>query len=390
MGKLTVNQKGKRRIEGGHPWVFSSDIVEAGRDVAPGDVADVMSAENRFLGRGYYNPKSQISLRMLTRQDEPVDAGFIARRVQQAVDYRARLGLQHTCRLVNAESDFLPAVIVDKFRDVLVMQTLSLGMEKLKEHVADALLAAVPGVKGIYERNDVPVRELEGLAQSKGFLRGRFETQVTIEENGVKLVVDVENGQKTGYFLDQRENRAAIAPFVKGGRVLDCFCHIGSFALHAARYGAAEAIGVDVSADAVSRANVLARLNGYEGRSRFIEANVFDLLRLQQADKEYYDAVILDPPAFAKSRDAIKGAERGYKDINLRAMKIIRPGGFLVTCSCSHHMSQDLFLETVGSAALDAGRALRIIEVRGQAKDHPHLLAAPETNYLKCVIAQVM
>jgi 23S rRNA (cytosine1962-C5)-methyltransferase len=388
MGKLTVNLKGRRRIEGGHPWVFSSDIMGAGTDIEPGDVADVLGEKGQFLGRGYYNPKSQISLRMLTRQDEPVDTGFIARRVKNAVDYRTRLGVMQACRLINAESDFLPAVIVDKFGGVLVMQTLSLGMEKLKEYVADALMA-LPGIKGIYERNDVPVRALEGLTQGKGFLRGQFETQVVIEENGVKLVVDVENGQKTGYFLDQRENRAAIAPFVKGGRVLDCFCHIGSFALHAARYGAADVTGVDISEEAVSRAATLAKLNGYEDRCRFVAANAFDYLHAQQTQGEAFDAVILDPPAFAKNRDAIKSALRGYKDINLRAMKLLKPGGYLVTCSCSHHVSRDMFMEMLGSAALDANRAIRVVEIRGQAKDHPRLLAAPETDYLKCVITQV-
>lgn len=388
MGKLTINQKGKRRIEGGHPWVFSSDIIEAGKGVEPGDIVDVMSVENRFLGRGYYNPKSQISLRMLTRQDEPINAAFITRRVHDAVDYRARLGVLHACRLINAESDFLPAVIVDKFNDVLVMQTLSLGMEKLKDIVADALME-IPGVKGIYERNDVSVRTLEGLEQNKGILRGQFDTQVVIEENGVKLAVDVENGQKTGYFLDQRENRAAIAPFVKGGRVLDCFCHIGSFSLHAVRYGAADVTGVDISEEATGRATVLASLNGFESRCRFVTANVFDHLRVLQAQKEQYDAIVLDPPAFAKNKDSVKGAARGYKDINLRGMKLLKPGGTLITCSCSYHMSAALFMEMLASAALDAGRVLRIVEVRGQAKDHPTLLAAPETNYLKCVIAQV-
>jgi 23S rRNA (cytosine1962-C5)-methyltransferase len=388
MGTLTVNQKGRRRIEGGHPWVFSSDITEV-KDVEPGAVADVLSAERRYLGRGYYNPKSQISLRMLTRQDEPVDAEFVARRVRQAADYRAKLGLKNVCRLINAESDFLPALVVDRFGGALVMQTLSLGMEKLKEYAADALMQ-LPGVQGIYERNDVPVRRLEGLEESKGFLRGQFDTQVVIEENGVKLAVDIENGQKTGYFLDQRENRAAIAPFVRGARMLDCFCHIGSFALHAAKFGAADVTGVDISEEAVSRAAVLSNLNGFGDRCRFTAANAFDYLREQQANKERYDVVILDPPAFAKSRDALKSAARGYKDINLRAMKLLNPGGFLVSCSCSQHMTPELFDGMLLSSALDAGRALRIVERRGQAKDHPFLLAAPETNYLKCVIAQVM
>ncbi len=388
MGKLIVNQKGRHRIEGGHPWVFASDIVHPDMDIVPGDVVDVYAEGNRFLGRGYYNPKSQISLRMLTRKDEPIDFAFIEARVKQAVDLRARLGVLHACRLINAESDFLPALIVDKFHDVLVMQTLSLGMEKLKPMVQEALMA-IPGVKGIYERNDVPVRDLEGLEQNKGVLCGNFETQVVIEENGIKLAVDIQNGQKTGYFLDQRENRAAIAPFVKGGKVLDCFCHIGSFSLHAARYGAVTVTGVDISEEAVKRATILAQLNGFESRCRFMVANAFDHLRALQADKEQYDTIILDPPAFAKNRDAVKSAARGYKDINLRAMKLLKPGGYLITCSCSHHMTLPLFLEMLGSAALDAGKTIRVIETRGQAKDHPHLLAAPETDYLKCVIAQV-
>ena len=388
MGKLFINTKGRRRVEGGHPWVFASDIVNADQEIEPGDIVDVYADGSRFLGRGYYNPKSQISLRMLTRSDEPIDGSFIRTRVRQAVDLRARLGVLHACRLINAESDFLPALIVDKFHDVLVMQTLSLGMEKLKPLIADALME-LPGVKGIYERNDVPVRDLEGLEQYKGVLRGSFETQVVIEENGIKLAVDIHNGQKTGYFLDQRENRAAIAPFVKGAKVLDCFCHIGSFSLHAARYGAVDVTGVDISEEAVSRAAILAKLNGFESRCRFVAANAFDHLRALQAEKEQYDTIILDPPAFAKNRDAVKSAARGYKDINLRAMKLLKPGGFLVTCSCSHHMTLPLFLEMMNSAALDADKVIRVIETRGQAKDHPHLMAAPETDYLKCVIAQV-
>lgn len=386
MGTLTVNQKGKKRIENGHPWVFASDIIKA-ENLEPGDVTNVICEKGRFLGRGYYNPKSQISLRMLTRKDEQIDASFVANRVRQAAEYRFSLGYT-TCRLINAESDFLPALIVDRFGDILVMQSLSLGMEKLKTFAADALMQ-LPGIKGIYERNDAPVRSLEGLEQYKGFLKGRFETKVEIEENGVKLVVDIENGQKTGYFLDQRENRAALKPFVKNARVLDCFCHIGSFALHAAKYGAADVNGIDISEEAVNRASQMADLNGVRDRCRFTAANVFDYLREQQAAKERYDVIILDPPAFAKSASALKSAERGYKEINLRAIKLLRAGGILVTCSCSQHMTPELFMDMLISAARDSGRELRIIERRGQAKDHPYLLAAPETNYLKCVIAQV-
>ena len=377
MGIVMVSQKGRKRIESNHPWVFASDIISAQKGVEPGDVADVKDGAGHFLGRGYYNPLSQISLRMLTRHDEPIDRDFIHARVKQAVDYRAALGVLGACRLIHAESDFLPALVVDKFRDVLVTQTLSLGMEKLKPLVMEALLA-VPGVRAIYERNDVHVRTLEGLEQNKGFLHGSCDTNVVIEENGIKLAVDIVNGQKTGYFLDQRENRAAIAPFVKGGK-----------ALHAARYGAAEVTGVDISEEAVGRARVLAGLNGFEKKCKFVAENAFDYLHTLQDEKAVFDAIILDPPAFAKNKDALKNATRGYKDINLRAMKILKPGGFLITCSCSHHMSQPLFLEMLQDAARDAGKTLRVLEVRGQAKDHPSLLAAPETNYLKCVLLQV-
>lgn len=386
MGTIVVNKKGRKRIHTGHPWVFASDIAEA-QDSEPGDVVDVFSPEQQFLGRGYYNPKSQISLRMLTRRNEAVDAELIRNRIRTAAEYRMKLGLYDVCRLVNAESDFLPALIVDKFGGTLVMQVLSLGMERLKTDIADALMA-LPGITGIYERNDAPVRNLEGLEQSKGFLCGGGETKIVVQENGIKLLVDIENGQKTGYFLDQRENRAALQPFVHGARVLDCCCHTGSFALHAAHYGAAEVSGVDISEEATARATENAQLNGIDN-CRFITANVFDYLREKQADKELYDLIVLDPPAFAKNHSAVKSATRGYKEINLRAMKLLRPGGFLVTCSCSQHMTADLFNDMLLAAAIDAGRELRIIEKRGQAKDHPYLLAAPETNYLKCFITQV-
>lgn len=389
MTALRITQKGRHRVEDGHPWVFASDIASVDTDVTPGDIVDVRTQDGkRFLGRGYYNPKSQISLRMLTRQDEPIDRQFIARRVHAAAELRAKLGHLDACRLIHAESDFLPALVVDRYHDVLVMQTLSLGMERMKDWVTEALME-LPGVKGIYERNDVHVRELEGLTQNKGWLQGQHDTQIVIEENGIRLVVDIENGQKTGYFLDQRENRAAIAPFVRGARVLDCFCHIGSFALHAGKYGAAEAVGIDISEEAVGRATVLAQLNKLDGRCSFVTANVFDYLRERQTEGQRYDTIILDPPAFTKSRDTVASATRGYKDINLRAMKMLKDGGILITCSCSQHMTEPLFLAMLQGAARDAGRDLRIVEKRGQAKDHPYLLAAPETNYLKCIIAQV-
>lgn len=387
MNQVTITAKGAKRVDAGHPWVFSSDIVDPPQ-LAPGEIVEVYRQNKQFLGRGYFNSLSQISLRMLTRQDEAIDRAFLRGRIARAIEYRRALGRLDCCRLIHAESDFLPALIVDKFADVLVLQALSAGIERLKGDIVELLHELLPEVTCIYERSDAPVRRLEGLAQVKGPLYGALAGDVEINENGVRLLVDVENGQKTGYFLDQHENRAAIAPYVKGARVLDCFCHIGSFSLHAAHYGAADALGIDVSQEAVDRAAMLARLNGFTA-CRYEAANAFDALRQMQQDGTQFDTVILDPPAFAKDRHALKNATRGYKEINLRGIHLLREGGYLITCSCSQHMHTDLFLDMLRAAAADAHRQLRIIELRGQAKDHPSLLAAPETNYLKCVIAQV-
>jgi len=384
---ITVNTKGARRIDAGHPWVFASDIINA-PEIESGEVVSVYRQNKQFLGRGYFNARSQISLRMLTQHNESIDREFWRGRIHRAVEYRRALGRLDCCRLIHAESDLLPALIVDKFADVLVMQALSAGIERIKPLLVELLLEELPDVKCIYERSDAPVRRLEGLAQTKGALHGSLTGDVEVTENGVKLLIDVVNGQKTGYFLDQHENRAAIAPYVQGKTVLDCFCHIGSFSLHAAHYGAADALGVDVSEEAVARARMLAAHNGFTA-CRYQAANAFDLLRSMQTDGTQFDTVILDPPAFAKDRHAMKNATRGYKEINLRGIKLVRDGGYLVTCSCSQHMTPPLFMDMLRDAAADAHRQLRVLEVRGQAKDHPSLLAAPETNYLKCVIAQV-
>ncbi|MDD3243006.1 MAG: class I SAM-dependent rRNA methyltransferase [Eubacteriales bacterium] len=384
---ITVSTKGARRIDAGHPWVFSSDIIDPPQ-LTGGEVVSVYRQNRQFLGRGYFNARSQISLRMLTHQDIPIDRAFWQERIRRAVEYRRALGRLDCCRLIHAESDFLPALIVDKFADVLVVQALSAGIERVKADIVSILLEQLPDVKCVYERSDAPVRRLEGLEQVKGPLYGNLTGDAEVLENGVKLLIDVANGQKTGYFLDQHENRAAIAPYVRNKTVLDCFCHIGSFALHAAHYGAADALGIDVSEEAVSRARMLADYNGFSA-CRYEAANAFDALRQMQNDGTHFDTVILDPPAFAKDKHAMKNATRGYKEINLRGIKLVREGGTLVTCSCSQHMTPPLFLDMLRDAAADAHRQLRIIEVRGQAKDHPSLLAAPETNYLKCVIAQV-
>lgn len=377
----------EQRVLGGHPWVFRSDI-EREDGAADGLPVRVLSSAGRFLAMAVYNPLSQISLRILSRRDEPIDGAFIRGRVRRALDYRRRFADLNSCRLIFAESDGLPAVIADKFGDVIVLQILCLGMERFKGDIVDALAQEL-SPRGIYERNDVPVRELEGLTQQTGLLFGEVPDRVEMQENGVRFLVDVKEGQKTGFFLDQKENRAAIAPFVPGMRVLDCFTHTGSFALHAAHYGAAEVTGVDISEHACACALENARLNGVEDRVRFECANAFDFLRAHQTAKEQYDVVILDPPAFTKTRSAVEGALRGYKEINLRGMKLTRDGGFFITCSCSQHVTPDLFRGMLLEAQKDAHVQLRQIEWRTQGRDHPILLASPETQYLKCGIFQV-
>ncbi len=377
----------EKRVWSGHPWVFRSDIARSKGDPRPGDTVRVTASNGRFLAMAVYNPASQIALRILSRKEEAIDDAFIRRRVHDAVAYRRRFADLQSCRLIFAESDGLPAVIVDAFGGVLVMQCLCLGMEKYKDAICDALMEEVHPV-GIYERGDVPVRELEGLPQVTGTLRGDVPDRVLMEENGVKFWVDVKNGQKTGFFLDQKENRAAIAPFVRDARVLDCFTHTGSFALHAARYGAREVTGVDISEFACDFARENAALNGFEN-VRFVAANAFDYLKEQCAAGEQYDVVILDPPAFTKSRSAVEAAARGYKEINLRGMKLVKSGGFLVTCSCSQHMLPGQFKDVVLSAARDAHVQLFQVEYRTQGRDHPILPAAPETQYLKCGIFRV-
>lgn len=377
----------EQRVLGGHPWVFRSDI-EREDGAADGLPVRVLTSAGRFLAMAVYNPRSQISLRILSRRDEPIDGAFIRGRVRRALDYRRRFADLNSCRLIFAESDGLPAVIADKFGEVIVLQILCLGMERFKGDIVDALAQEL-SPRGIYERNDVPVRELEGLSQQTGLLFGEVPDRVEMQENGVRFLVDVKEGQKTGFFLDQKENRAAIAPFVSGMRVLDCFTHTGSFALHAARYGAAEVTGVDISEHACACALENARLNGVEDRVRFECANAFDFLRAHQTAKEQYDVVILDPPAFTKTRSAVEGALRGYKEINLRGMKLTRDGGFFITCSCSQHVTPDLFRGMLLEAQKDAHVQLRQIEWRTQGRDHPILLASPETQYLKCGIFQV-
>jgi 23S rRNA (cytosine1962-C5)-methyltransferase len=379
----------EKRVFTCHPWIFRSDIGRVEGEFLPGDVVDIVSSKGRFLARGYYNPNSQIALRIMTyREDESVDRALIFRRIHEAVEYRRAFADLKSCRLVFAESDRLPALIVDAFGDVLVLQCLALGMERFKQDIVDALVDELHP-RGIWERNDVPVRKLEGLEMTTGLLYGEVPDRVLMTENGVKFWVDVKEGQKTGFFLDQKENRAAIAPFVKDRTVLDCFTHTGSFALHAGKYGAKEVTGVDISEYACLFAAENAKLNGLQDRVRFVTANAFDLLSEQSRQGTRYDTIILDPPAFTKTRSAVESAIRGYKEINLRAMKMIAPGGYLITCSCSQHVLPEMFKEMVLDAAKDAKVLLRLVEFRTQGKDHPILPYARETQYLKCGIYQV-
>lgn len=390
---MAVVQLGRgrhRRVQAGHPWIFQGEVAEVRGEFAPGDVVTVVDFRGRLLGKGYINPASQILVRMLTAQDEPIDRDFFLRRLEQAWAYRQRL-LPDTgaCRVVFGEADFLPGLIVDKFGDILVVQTLALGIDRWLSDIVD-ILDDMLRPRGIYERNDVPVRRLEGLEERKGFLRGEFDPRITIVENGLEIAVDVAEGQKTGYYLDQRENRAAVRRYAAGARVLDCFCNVGGFALNAAAAGAREVIAVDSSAEAIAAAEENAARNGLSDRIRFRVGNAFDILRQMEAQKERFDLIILDPPAFAKNKAALEGAVRGYKEINLRALRMLEPGGFLVTCSCSYHMTPDLFKAVVADAALDARRRLRLVEERTQAVDHPILVGYDESHYLKCHIYEVI
>ena len=378
----------EKRVYSRHPWVFRSDIHHTEGPCAPGDVVSIYSDKGRFLAKAFYNPNSQIALRILTWQDEEIDRAFIFRRVHDAVEYRRTFADLRSCRLIFAESDRLPALIADVFGSTVVIQCMSLGMERFKQDVIDAIVEEIHP-DGIWERDDIPVRKLEGMEMKTGLLYGNVPDRVEMTENGIRFLVDVKEGQKTGFFLDQKENRAAIAPFVKNKKVLDCFTHTGSFALHAAHYGAADVTGVDISDYACEFATENARLNGFGDNVRFIAANAFDLLSEQSKSGQKYDVIILDPPAFTKTRSAVESALRGYKEINLRAMKMVVPGGYLVSCSCSQHVTPDLFKKMIQDAAYDARVSLRQVEFRSQGKDHPILPAAPETEYLKCGIYQV-
>ena len=387
MAKAILRKTRESKVRAGHPWIYASEIEREEGTCEPGEIIDVISCKGTFLGRALYNPQSQITLRMITTNDEPVDEAFFRRRIEDAWAYRKLLCDPMSCRVIFSESDFLPGLVVDKFADVLSVQTLSLAMDRRK-HMLAQLLMEITGATGVYERNDVPVRRHEGLSQVTGLLAGEVPDRVWMRENGIEFAVDVKNGQKTGFFLDQKQNRAAIRPFCAGAKVIDCFCHNGSFSLHAKKYGAREVLGVDISEEAIEVARENAERNGLD--ARFEAHNCFDFLREKTEAGEKYDLVILDPPAFTKSRATVESALRGYKEINLRGLKLTRPGGFLVTCSCSQHISAEMFQDMLNQAARDAKKRVRLVEFRTQALDHPILPQAPETKYLKCVFLQVM
>lgn len=378
-------------LRAGRRWVYRTEVNGvAGEDFEPGDVVRVVDARGQVVGKGFINPRSMILVRLLTDDpDEPVDEDLLVRRLLRAWDFRRRV-LEDTgsCRVVFAEADLLPGLIVDKYEDVLVVQMLALGIERWRPVLLRALDELFMPL-GIYERNDVPLREREGMPRRAGFIKGPFDPRVRIRENGIPLWVDVARGQKTGHFLDQRENRAALRPYARGARVLDAFCHTGGFAVHAAVYGAAWVDAVDSSAEALELARANAELAGVAERVRLHRADAFEFLRARAAAGERYDLVILDPPAFAKSRRALDGAYRGYKEINLQAMRLLVPGGILVTCSCSSPVTFSMFEQVLADAAADAGRRLRLVERRGQARDHPVAWGHAESGYLKCLVVEV-
>jgi 23S rRNA (cytosine1962-C5)-methyltransferase len=390
MTKVYLKKKISRRIEDGHPWVFANEVNNIEGQVDGGEVVEVFTHDKKFIGRGYINPKSQIIVRLLTRdRNELVNDEFFYNRLLKAWQYKSKLGYRENCRLIFGEADFLPALIIDKFNDYFVLQTLALGIDVWKPAIIKAL-EKIFSPKGIYERNDVPVRELEGLPQQKGFLSAPFDTAVLINENGLKFIVDIENGQKTGYFLDQQDNRRAIERIVKDADVLGAFTYTGTFEIHAAHYGAKSVYGIDISANAVEQANQNAALNGLQNSCRFDALNAFDVLKQWGKEGKQWDVVMLDPPAFAKSRENIEKAVSGYKEINLRGMKLIKPGGFLVTSSCTNLVQPELFLEIINTAAKDAKRKLRQVTYQTQSADHPIIWGMENTHYLKFLIVQVL
>lgn len=392
---VTLKKGEGRTLKSGGAWIYDNEIDTILGSFENGDIVTVHDFDGYFLGYGFLNTRSKIAIRMLTRKkDTVVDDAFLEARVQTAWDYRKQVIDTASCRLIFGEADFLPGIVIDKFSDVLVVESLALGIDRLKPQILDAVkrVLAKEGItiRGIYERSDAKVREQEGMERFKGFIGEPFDTKIEIVENGVKYMVDVQDGQKTGFFLDQKNNRAAIQRLCRGKRVLDCFTHTGSFALNAGIAGASEVIGVDASELGVNQARENAVLNHLENKVSFVCADVFELLPELEKKGEKFDVVILDPPAFTKSRNSIKNAVKGYREINVRGMHLVKDGGFLATCSCSHFMDPELFRKTIAEAARGAHKRLRQVEFRTQAADHPILWAADSSYYLKFYIFQVV
>lgn len=392
---VTLKKGEGRMLKSGGLWIFDNEIASILGSFEDGDIVAVHDFDGYGLGKGFINRNSKIRVRMMTRnRHQEIDEAFLKMRVQEAWDYRKKVSDTGSCRVIFGEADFLPGLVVDKFSDVPVVQSLALGIDRLKDQIVELLkeVLAADGIKirGVYERSDAKVRRQEGMELYKGFIGEPFDTNVEIEENGVRYMVDVKDGQKTGFFLDQKYNRKAIQHLCKDAKVLDCFTHTGSFALNAGYGGAKEVTGVDASELAVEQAILNSKLNGMEDRVKFICRDVFELLPELEEKGEKFDVVILDPPAFTKSRNSVKNAVKGYREINLRAMKLVRDGGFLATCSCSHFMTYELFTQTIHQAARNVHKRLRQVEYRTQAPDHPILWAAEESYYLKFYIFQVV
>ena len=396
---VVVLKKGEgRTIKAGGAWIFDNEIDTITGSFENGDIVIVHDFDGYMMGRGFINTNSKIRVRMLTRdKEQQIDDEFIRMRVKNAWEYRKSVLLPvdlNCCRVIFGEADFLPGLVIDKYDDVLVVESLALGIDKFKiqivEYLKELLLADGFTVRGVYERSDAAVRKKEGLTPYKGFIGEEFDTNVEIVENGVHYMVDVVNGQKTGFFLDQKYNRLAIQRLCKDKRVLDCFTHMGTFALNAGIAGAAEVTGLDISDFAVKQATDNAKLNGLDERVKFRQANVLDELPKLNEAGERYDVVILDPPAFTKSREATKNAMKGYREINMKGMKLVKDGGYLATCSCSHFMTQELFVKVIGQAAKAAHKRLRQVEFRTHAPDLPILWAADESYYLKFLVFQVV
>lgn len=392
---VTLKKGEGRTLKAGGMWVYDNEIDSIMGSFVNGDVVEIHDFDGYCMGCGYINTNSKITLRLLSRKkDTVIDEAFMEQRVRDAWEYRKQIVDISSCRLIFGEADFLPGIVVDKFSDVLVVESLALGIDKWKLTIVESLkkVLAEDGImiRGVYERSDAKVRLQEGMERSKGFIGEPFDTKVEIIENGVKYFVDVEDGQKTGFFLDQKNNRASVHRFCRDKKVLDCFTHTGSFALNAGIAGAYSVLGVDASRLAVDQATENAKLNHMEDRVKFQCADVFELLPKLETEGEKFDVVILDPPAFTKSRNSVKNAVKGYREINLRGLKLVKNGGFLVTCSCSHFMDPELFAKTIREAAVAAHKRLRQVEFRTQACDHPILWAADQSYYLKFYIFQVV